>query len=169
MRIDPATDTAETWVEGQGRIAGVAVTTTAVWVALYEDGRVLALDPSSGAELKSVAVGTNPDSLIVAPSGVWVANRGDDTVDRIDPADATVTASVPVGDEPTGLVADGDDRIWVVSKAGGQLELIDPASAEVVAQLPLGGGPLDVAVSPGTVWVTLGSDSQVARVTVSPP
>jgi streptogramin lyase len=168
-RIDPATGTAEVLLEGRGRIAGVAVTPAVMWVALYDDdGRVLAIDPSSGEELDAVAVGVRPDALVVAPSGVWVANRGDSTVDRIDPTDGTVTASLPVGDEPTGLVADGDDRIWVISGTGGQLELIDAASATVVARIPLGGRPLGVALSPGTVWVTLSGGAQVARVEVSP-
>jgi streptogramin lyase len=75
-----------------------------------------------------------------------------------------VSEPIAVGDEPTGLAADGDDRIWVISRIGGRLELIDPASAEVVTDLPIGGRPLNLTVSPDTVWVTLSGDNQVVRV-----
>jgi YVTN family beta-propeller protein len=163
-KIDPATNTPTVVLEDRGDVRNAAVTDTAVWVTLFDENLVLALDPATGEEIRSIPVGANPDPIVVAPSGVWVANRGDDTVTQIDPADGTITATVDVGDEPTGLAADGDDRIWVISRLGGRLELIDPASAAIVDDLPIGGRPLGIAVSPDTVWVTLSGDNQVVRV-----
>ena len=170
-RIDPATDEF-TIVRGDlGNVAGIAATDEVIWVSVYEENVVLALDPTSGEEKGRVEVGTNPDPVVVTSSGVWVGNRGDGTLMRVNPADFTVEQTLELPGGPTGMAVD-DDRLWVITEsaddAQGSLSLVDHEADEptAVKSIEVGAGPLGVAVSPGKVWVTLKSADAVARVDV---
>jgi YVTN family beta-propeller protein len=165
-RIDPATNTAETVAEGLGNAAGVAVTAAdePIWITT-PDG-VLVHDITGGQEDVPITVGTQPDSIVVAPSGVWVANRGDGTLSRIDQESLQVETTVDLGGAPTGLAVDGD-RIWAITQTDtgpGELIEVDGQSGKIVDRLDVGEKPLGVTTSPGRVWVSLSAADQVARV-----
>ena len=172
-RIDPATNEMTTVRDDLGNVAGVAATDDVIWVSLYEQNVVLALDPATGAEQGRAEVGTNPDPVVVTSSGVWVANRTDGTVSRIDPADFSVGLTLEVPGQPTALAVDGD-RLWVATTLGpdaglGSVSLIDHAADEptVVKSIEVGRHPLGVTTSEGRVWVAAHRDDAVARVEVS--
>jgi YVTN family beta-propeller protein len=111
--------------------------------------------------------------MTVADGMLWVL-KGAGTVVRIDPATNAVVGKplrVPAGAE---AIAVAQGALWVTSVAPGDLGTpgkdtvtrIDPATGRTVATITVARAPLDVAATPGAVWVTnsgAGGDS-VARI-----
>ncbi|SRR6266545_3297995 len=110
-------------------------------------------------------------SLAVAGGKVWVLGASG-TVVRIDPATNAVVGEplrVPANAE---AIAVGDGALWVASVAPGDLATphddavtrIDLASGRKVATITVRRGPLDVAVTPGAIWVPNAGGDSVARI-----
>ena len=112
-------------------------------------------------------------SLAVAGGKVWVLGASG-TVVGIDPATNTVVGEplrVPANAE---AITVGDGALWVASVAPGDLAAphddavtrIDLATGRRVATITVGRAPLDVAATPGAVWVTNsgGGGDSVARI-----
>ncbi|MGH3134028.1 MAG: protein kinase domain-containing protein [Gaiellaceae bacterium] len=64
-------------VEAMGRSVDLELADESLWL-LLQDGRLLRLDPRSGAMLGSVKVGNNPAALAVGGGAIWVAVQGGD-------------------------------------------------------------------------------------------
>lgn len=56
-----------------------------IWVALYDQDIVVAIDPNTFSVRQSLVVGNNPDALLFDGEYVWVANRTGNSVQRINP------------------------------------------------------------------------------------
>jgi DNA-binding beta-propeller fold protein YncE len=137
-------------------------TPTGTTVPAFDRGRFAAVIPLPGAA-----------SMTVADGRLWVL-KGAGTVVRIDPATNAVVGKplrVPAGAE---AIAVAQGALWVTSVAPGDLGTpgkdtvtrIDPATGRTVATITVARAPLDVAATPGAVWVTnsgAGGDS-VARI-----
>ena len=137
-------------------------TPTGTTVPAFDRGRFAAVIPLPGAGPMTVADGM-----------LWVL-KGAGTVVRIDPATNAVVGKplrVPAGAE---AIAVAQGALWVTSVAPGDLGTpgkdtvtrIDPATGRTVATITVARAPLDVAATPGAVWVTnsgAGGDS-VARI-----
>ncbi|HEY3141673.1 MAG TPA: Hsp70 family protein, partial [Acidimicrobiales bacterium] len=164
-RIDPATNTSETALEGEVDLSGVAASADRVWVTYDANpGQVAVLDPTTFEVLDSVSVHGDVDDLALADSGVWVAQRDFGSVVRVDlENDSAVEVAVDAG--PAGIAADGD-RVWVINNESGTLTLIDGPSAEVVDTIEVGDRPLTVVTTPGEVWVSLSGENALARIAV---
>jgi YVTN family beta-propeller protein len=137
-------------------------TPTGSTVPAFDRSRFAAVIPVPGAR-----------SLAVAGGKVWVLGASG-TVVRVDPATNTAVGKplrVPANAE---AIAVGERALWVTSVAPGDLGTpgkdtvtrIDPASGRTVATITVGRGPLDVAATPRTVWVTNsgGGGDSVARI-----
>jgi YVTN family beta-propeller protein len=139
-----------------------APTGTGATAPVFDRGRFAAVIPIPGAR-----------SLAVAKGKLWVLGASS-TVVGIDP-----TTSTPVG-KPLRVPADaeaiavGDGALWVTRVAPGDLGAphddavtrVDLASGRSVATIKVRRGPLDIAATPRTVWVSnsgAGGDS-VARI-----
>jgi YVTN family beta-propeller protein len=130
-------------------------------VPAFDRGRFAAVIPLPGA-----------GSMTVADGVVWVRASG--TVVRIDPA-----TNAAVG-EPLRVPADaeaiavGDGALWVASVAPGDLGApgndavarVDLATGRTVATITVRRAPLDLAATPGAVWVpnSGGGGDSVARI-----
>jgi YVTN family beta-propeller protein len=137
-------------------------TGTAATVPAFARDRFAAVIPVPGAR-----------SLAVADGKLWVLGASG-TVVGIDPATnapAGKPLRVPANVE---AIAVGDGALWVASAAPGDLAApgddvvtrVDLATGRRVATITVRRGPLDVAATPGAVWVTnsgAGGDS-VARI-----
>jgi DNA-binding beta-propeller fold protein YncE len=131
-------------------------------VPAFDRGRLAAVIPIPGAA-----------SMTVADGMLWV-RKGAGTVVRVDPATNRVVGKplrVPADAE---AIAVGDGALWVARVAPGDLGTphkdavtrIDLATGRTVATITVGRAPLDLAATPGAVWVTnsgAGGDS-VARI-----
>lgn len=123
----------------------LAVDANGVWVALWDDGLVVRIDPASRRITDRIPIGgpqQGPISIAAGLGAIWVANYADATLVRIDPASARVTARIPLGS--VGGVATGAGAVWVTSgEASGPNDMVsrvDPRSAEVTARIPVPGG-----------------------------
>jgi hypothetical protein len=91
-----------------------------LWMADYDAGRVLRVDPATGATAgKPIAVGQEPASLGVAGSYVWVVNAGDRTVTMINEQASQVRGvTVPIRGDVGPIAGSPDDsvgRAWMPS------------------------------------------------------
>jgi DNA-binding beta-propeller fold protein YncE len=138
-----------------------APTDTGATVPAFDRGRFAAVIPVPGAR-----------SLAVADGGLWVLASGG--VVGIDPESNRVVGQplrVPADAE---AIAVGDGALWVAGVAPGdlgapgkdQVTRIDLATTHTEATIPVGRAPLDLAVTPGAVWVTNsgGGGDSVARI-----
>ncbi len=135
---------------------------TGATVPAFDRGRFAAVIPLPGA-----------GSMTVADGMLWVLT-GTGTVVRIDPATNRVVGRplrVPADAE---VIAVGQKALWAARVAPGDLDAagkdaltrIDLASGRTVATITVGRAPLDLAATPGAVWVTNsgGGGDSVARI-----
>lgn len=66
----------------------VATGFRSVWVTIF--GRLVRLDPATGAIVARISVGGRPWGVAIGEEAVWVGNQFDGTVARVDPATDTV-------------------------------------------------------------------------------
>ena len=137
-----------------------APTDTGATVPVFDRGRFAAVIPVPGAR-----------SLAVADGVLWVLASGG--VVRIDPESNRVVGQplrVPADAE---AIAVGDGALWVAGVAPGDLATpgddavtrIDLATGHTEATTTVGRAPLDLAATPGAVWVTnAGGGDSVARI-----
>jgi len=91
-----------------------------IFISLY-DGHVAQLDTTSFLVEKTVAVGSNPEGIVVANNKIYVANSGgmavtpDSTISVIDPTTFTVINKIKVVINPTVIKADAYGDLYVVS------------------------------------------------------
>ena len=97
----------------------------ALWVADYDSGEVIRIDPASDEIVARIRLsGANAHSVWVTDTSVWVTTWSATNVSVIDPATNTMTASIHAGPGPMTLsLADG--KIWVAGD--GWLNSFQPA------------------------------------------
>jgi YVTN family beta-propeller protein len=136
-------------------------TPTGTTVPAFDRGRFGAVIPLPGAGTMAVADGV-----------LWVLASS--TVVRIDPeTNAAVGKPLPVPAHAE-TIAVGQGALWVASVAPGdigaagkdQVIRIDLATGRRVAAITVGRAPLDLAATPGAVWVTNagGGGDSVSRI-----
>jgi len=141
------------WSSGR-RMATVGDT---LFVVDRDNGRLVVLDRLSGELVRSIAVGSQPDQVVVGPDGtafVSVTRCGE--VVRVAPGGAKVDAWVAIGGGPTGLAMTEDGTHVLVSDTGGDRVLMLRASdLKVVDRLDgVASRPAGLAVTPqGTVVI----------------
>jgi DNA-binding beta-propeller fold protein YncE len=111
--------------------------------------------------------------MATADRVLWVHAAG--RVVRIDPAtNAVVGEPLRVSGFAEATIAVGEGPLWVASVAPGDLAgpcgddrviRIDPATGRRVAAITVRWAPLDIAATPGAVWVTnSGGGDSVTRI-----
>jgi YVTN family beta-propeller protein len=136
--------------QGGPRSTRPPATPTGATVPAFDRGRFDAIVPVSGA-----------GNMTVADGRLWVLNAAS-TVVRIDPAaNAAVGRPLPVPADAEAIAVD-ERALWVARGASGDLAgpredavtRIDPATGRTVATIRVRRAPLDIAATPGAVWVT---------------
>jgi len=131
-------------------------------VPAFDRGRFAAVIPLPGAS-----------SLAVADGVLWVLGASG-TVVRIDPATNQVVGEPLRVPADAAAIAVAQGALWVAGVAPGDLGApgkdavtrIDLESGRTVATIPVGRAPLDLAATPGAVWVPNagGGGDSVARI-----
>jgi YVTN family beta-propeller protein len=109
---------------------------------------------------KSIAVGFNPDALLLYDDKLYVANSGfgaDNTISVIDINSEQVVRTLAVGDYPADMDIDADDEIHVLcsgysdwqdpsNDTNGGIYVIDPLTDTVIDSLIIEGHPSKLAL-----------------------
>jgi streptogramin lyase len=139
-----------------------------------DDGRLLRLDPASGA---SVTGGTVPDGVSQFTSGagfIWAATNGS-RVAQIDPHTLTIVNLFMEPAETAGIAYAGAGLWATIDKGNGEiggdqppvnatLNLIDTASGASTREVPIGALPDFIDSAFGSLWVTNHHSSYVSRI-----
>jgi YVTN family beta-propeller protein len=84
------------------------------WVGLGQTGRVAVLDTRTNKITKRIAVGRQPEQLLLANGKVYVANSDENTISVINPTTDAVESTLTVQDGPSSMVLDQAGAIWVL-------------------------------------------------------
>ncbi len=135
--------------------AGIGTGAGYAWVTSDIDGTVQTIDPRSGAIVGSpIAVGVDPEDVVVDHESVWVAVSGSGEVAHIDPRTRKVDVRVAVGPEPRTL-AIGGGFLWVIDARDGMLRRMSLRSRSVVGTpLRVDRFGFGVAYGEGRAWAT---------------
>jgi YVTN family beta-propeller protein len=168
-RIDPATGATLATIPVGKSPFDIDVSPGAVWVANYDGGSVIRIDPATNQVVTTIAI-PNASGVTVGLGAVWVVS-GDGKVTRIDPGTNQIVTTIPT--QATGAyIATGNGAVWVTSpgdagQSNGSLSRIDPATNQVVANTPLGSNPQELAVSGTNVWIGMFGEPTVVRVSAN--
>ncbi|SMB96128.1 40-residue YVTN family beta-propeller repeat protein [Hymenobacter roseosalivarius DSM 11622] len=134
------------------------------WVERGQPGRVAVIDLRTNTVTKTIAVGRQPEQLLLANGKVYVTNSDENTVSVINPSTDMAESPIQVQDGPSSLVQDKSGNIWVactgitrygpaptfavVSSTNGSLVRFNPGSPTNQTSLPFAsGGPSDLTTN----------------------
>ncbi len=144
-----------------GAPGAIVVTEDAVWVADGRRGRLLEVDPASGAVRGRPVRAQAPLALAAGDGALWVAS-GTGAVSRLDAARRRLVDRARVADP--GGIAVGAGSVWVTSRRDGTVSALDPRTGALRGRpVRTGTAPADVAVAFGSVWVANTQDGTVSR------
>lgn len=174
IRLDPATGAVldEVNVPGSGG-RGIALGgDEALWWADFGQGTVNRTSASAPFTTTSVAVGGGPQEVVAGPGGqIGYTNQGafPHEVGRIFPSAAFKALEVPDTD-PFGITLGSDRNYWIANFLSGDLGRLTPAgSYSSPVEFPPNSGPRFVTPGrPGSLWVSLETTGQIARITGVP-
>lgn len=153
----------------------VAVSETKGYVSDWNADKVAIIDLATNTVKGGIAVGSDPDQMVLSGKKLFVANSGyaatgnnDNRISVIDLETEQVVSTITVGDRPLSMVVDTAGKIWVAcqgfkkydtsgnfsaeSTAGG-LYCIDPSTYTVEKSFPFANyddNPGNLALQPGT-------------------
>ncbi|MGW5524115.1 beta-propeller fold lactonase family protein [Gordonia sp. NPDC003950] len=145
---------------------GVAIAPDGGYAYVTSDtdpGTVSVIDTSSNTIVKTIDVGTSPESVVISPDGttLYVANEQTVSIVAIDPSNPdndTVTATISGIGNPNALAVSPDGkRLYVATQDS--ITSIDTLTRDVVSTTAIF-NPRDVAVSPNgtTLYATSFAD-----------
>ena len=124
------------------------------WVAFGQPGQVSVIDLKSLQVVKTIAVGPQPEELLVVEGKLYVAISGGDKITVINTGTDAVETEIQVSDGPAELEVGIRNRLWVLTKGKtiynedwsvnydettpGALISINTANNAVVNTLPFG-------------------------------
>ena len=159
-------------IETGGYPAGMALSAdeSVLYVALFDQPTLLAVDAESGAVRQSFALPEIPWGVhyVAATNIVFAGNLGGTDLFALDPTDGELLARMPFDRSPAGMTsAPAGDRLWVAIADADAVAAIDPATLEVIrVGSVLGDGPMDDAgpTLPNTNVNSLAYDVMTNRV-----
>jgi large repetitive protein len=119
-----------------------------IWAVNPDNNSVSVFDASTNARIAEVAVGTNPQSLAVAPNGwVWVVNRDSASISVFQGTTGTpVTLALPSASQPFGIAFAPDGRAYVTLEGTGELLRVN-ADRTLGSRIAVGANPRHLSVT----------------------
>jgi YVTN family beta-propeller protein len=144
-----------------------------IYVSLWGDGTVAAIDAIRGHRLSHIAVDRHPTKMLFDGKGarLFVANSDADTVSVIDTATDRVTERInvrltetaPLGASPEGIALSDDEQTLYVANAHANAVAVvklskNPARerSKLVGLIPTGNYPSAVAIAGGRLFIANG-------------
>lgn len=131
-----------------------------VWVAEFNQPKLLKIDPRSNKVRGTAKVGYGACGLAYGKGSMWVEDTSSNAVSRVSVKKGKRTATIRVGSTPYDTTF-AFGSAWTTTHGGNELDRIDPAKNRVVARVPVA-TPVGVVAAFGSVWVA-GTDG-VARI-----
>ena len=123
-----------------------------VWVADDQGARVIRVSPETNRVLARPPVGDGPADMAFAGTSAWVIDHRDLSLSRIDlRTNRTSRVATIPGDAPERMVQLAGS-LWITGR-GTDLLRVDPATGAVQATIDIGASGIDVAATPGALWV----------------
>jgi YVTN family beta-propeller protein len=141
------------------RPCGILGAAGKIWVSLYGENKLVAIDPDTGEIGKPTSVGASPCGLAFGAGSIWVENYGENDVTRVDADSGKVQATIAVGGAPYDVTFAAGSA-WVTNYVDGSVTRIDAASGKATT-IKVGGSPTGIAPTPGAVWVAVGAPGLV--------
>jgi YVTN family beta-propeller protein len=106
-----------------------------------ETNNALLFDAMTGAEVATIATGTNPDAVWFEPKSglIAVMNGKSQDVSLIDPATRTVTATVMVGGKLEFAASDGKGLLFINVEDKSEIAVLDVPAAKILRRIKLPG------------------------------
>lgn len=123
-------------VDGTGGASVLRIINPATLTPISPDTSSISEVDVSTIQTTTVALGNDPNEVIIFNAKAYVTNRGDDTVSVIDLSTNTVTTTIAAGDEPFGMAAftsGGNNYLYVTNLVGNSISIIDLATNSVAA------------------------------------
>jgi len=134
---------------------GAAAGLGSVWVAVYDAGTLVRIDPATNRIVRRIHVARGICPIAIAAGAVWVASDRTNVLYRIDPRRARVVARIPVAAWPAHL-ATGLGSLWVSGYERGVVARVDPRTSSVQRVYAVGGNPSGLATVRGSLFVAFG-------------
>jgi streptogramin lyase len=131
---------------------GVAVGFGSVWVAVYDTGKLVRIDPATNRVTKRIAVARGICPLTISAGALWVASDRANVLFRVDPQRGRVVARIPVARWPAHLLG-AFGSVWVSGYESGVVTRIDPARNSVARVYDVGGNPSGLAALGGSLYL----------------
>jgi sugar lactone lactonase YvrE len=111
-------------------------------------GQLLALDPSSGAVLSTVPVGSTPTDLLITPDGktAVTVNLGNGNLSVIDLEQGAVIRTLQAEVSPSKAILTDDGRLFVTNRGSGTVSMLALADGRLLGRLKVGRGPMDIVL-----------------------
>ena len=125
-----------------------------LFVSNEDTGELSIVDLETGAVVRTVAVGKEPEGVRLRPdrAAVYVTSESEHEVTVVDTTSGAVLSRIAVGWRPRDVVFSADGtRAYVSSEHGGSVAVVDVAAGAIVQTitLPAGSLPMGLALSPG--------------------
>lgn len=126
-------------VSGFKKAHGVAIAAGKGFASDGDGNAIIVFDPATGATLKTIAGGQNPDNILYdAPSGmVFAFNGTSEDVSVIDPVKAEIVKTILIGDKPEFARSDGAGKVYFNMEEGHSIGVLDTAKGELVNRIVL--------------------------------
>jgi streptogramin lyase len=134
---------------------GAAAGLGSIWVAAYDSGRLIRIDPKSNRVVQRIRVARGICPVIVAAGSVWVASDKTDVLYRVDPRRGRILARIRVSHWPAH-VAVASGSVLVSSFDHGHVSQISLRTSRVTRVYKFSGNPSGLARTPGALWVAFG-------------
>jgi YVTN family beta-propeller protein len=139
----------------------IAVGAGSVWVTSFDHDTLIRIDPATKKVVATIAVGTNPESLLVTPETVWTANHRGGSISKVDVATNKVSATFDFANHgrsgPKGIVMAAGD-LWTTVPNMLSVFRVSSKTGKVIARNSLLHEDLDSPVSDGRFVFVATSD-----------
>lgn len=124
-----------------------------VWVATFQNDKLIQVDPKTRKILKTTKVDNRPFGMTHGFGSMWVTSIRNETLARIDPVTGKRSASrIPLSGPPYD-VATGFGFVWVTDIRDGLVDKVDPRTNKVVDSIKVGDMPGGIIAAGKYVWV----------------
>ena len=140
-----------------------------VWVSDIEGGRLLRIDPRTGAVTRRTTLapaGSEPEGLAFDGEALWVIDQAGNRVVPVDPGTGQPGRPREVGVGPR-LVGTGPTGVWVANFVGGSVSRVAPDGRVTEQPLETCLSPQAVVEAAGVAWVTCTVENRVIGLDVT--